>query len=215
MMAITSVVGTIYGQTTNFTRDPTTGKWVGTVTIPDHKGYTEQITLTATNSDGQTGTNIREKIYIFILLSFVTDRSAEDVARIKELIQKFYLGTITEAELAEWQTDLKGALNKSDITRIKNNFSTAITNYFSQVATYSDDDLSDLDSITTNEFPIQEHLQYLLNHLDELVEWAQSHDLYEYDLPGVPDMPLNTFSSWNDIETIIERIYLRTIDHHI
>lgn len=213
-MAIVSVTGTIYGQTTNFTRDASTGKWVGTVTIPDHPGFTHEIELVATNSDGLVTTNNQEKVYIFILLSFITDRSAEDVARVKELIRKFYDRTITAAELAEWQTDLKGTLNKSDITRLHNNWNLAITNYFSEVDTYSDD-ISDILSLTTDQFPLKEHFEQLLTHLATLENWANTNELLEYDVPAPSSIPLNSVQAWNTIETIVERIYLRTIDHHI
>jgi len=214
-MAIVSVTGTIYGQTTNFTRDATTGKWIGTVTIPDHKGYTEEITLTATNSDGISATNTKEKIYIFILLSFITDRAQSDIDRVKELISKFYNGTITEEELLEWSNDLKGTLNKSDIQRIHYNLQTAITNYFSEVSSYTDDDVSDILDLVSDEFPLKEHFQYILEHLDALISWAGLNQLLDYDVPSTPSFPLNNIKAWNDIETIIEKIYLRTIDHHI
>ena len=214
-MAITSVTGTIYGQTTNFTRDATTGKWVGVITIPEHAGYTHTIDLVATNSDGLTTTNENEDIYIFILLSFITDRAQSDIDRAKELIQKFYAGTITEAELLEWQSDLKGTLNKSDIQRIHDNFNLAITNYFSEVDIYDDDDLSDILALLTDEFPLKEHFQDLLDHLNALLSWAQDNDLLEYDVPATPNFPLNNIQAWNTIETIIEKIYRRTIDHHI
>lgn len=213
-MAIVSVVGTLYNETVNFTRDATTGNWVGTFTIPDHKGYTDKIELTATNSDGETSVNQQGDIYIFILLSFITDRSTEDINYVQELIRKFYDGTITESELAEWQTDLKGTLNKSDIQRIHDNWNLAITNYFSVVDEY-EDDISDILDLLTDTFPLKEHFEELLDHLTTLRGWADDNELLEYDVPETPELPLNSLEAWNNIETIVEKIYLRTIDHHI
>lgn len=214
-MAIVSVTATINGEVTELTKDSDTGRWVGTITIPEHVGYTDEIVFTATNDEGYTTENEQAKVYIFILLTFITDRAASDVAYVQELLTKLYAGTITDDELAEWETDLKGTLNQSDITRIYENFTLAVTNYFSQVAEYSDSDLSDILELNEDEFPLEEHFQYILDHLDALEEWAQNNDLLESTVPGVPSLPLNNYTGWNTIETIIEQIYLYTIDHHI
>lgn len=214
-MAIVSVTATINGQSTSFTKDSTTGRWVGTITIPDHVGYTDEIVFTATNDEGYTTENEQAKVYIFILLTFITDRAASDITYAKELLSKLYAGTITEEELAEWEQGLKGTLNKGDITRIHDNFNLAITNYFSKVAEYTDSDISDILELVEDEFPLKEHFQSLLDHLAELETWAQNNDLLESTVPAPPNFPLTGYTAWNNIESIIEQIYLHTIDHHI
>lgn len=52
-----------------------------------------------------------------ILDELIYDRTIADVNRVLTLIQKGYDG-MTEAEKIEWKSDLKGALNASDLNRV-------------------------------------------------------------------------------------------------
>lgn len=49
--------------------------------------------------------------------SLITDRTIDDYLRWKELRDKG-LNNMTESERAEWETDLKGAYNVSDLNRV-------------------------------------------------------------------------------------------------
>ena len=52
-----------------------------------------------------------------ILDTMITDRTQEDVNRVDELVAKGYQ-SFTDEEKTEWATDMKGALNASDINRV-------------------------------------------------------------------------------------------------
>lgn len=51
-------------------------------------------------------------------LNLITNRTQADVDRVAALTARVSAGTATAAELAEWQSDLKGAYNASDLNRV-------------------------------------------------------------------------------------------------
>lgn len=51
-------------------------------------------------------------------LNLITNRTQADVDRVATLTARVSAGTATAAELAEWQSDLKGAYNDSDLNRV-------------------------------------------------------------------------------------------------
>lgn len=51
-------------------------------------------------------------------LNLITNRTQADVDRVAQLTGRVSAGTATAAELAEWQSDLKGAYNASDLNRV-------------------------------------------------------------------------------------------------
>ena len=51
-------------------------------------------------------------------MQLITDRVQADVDRVAQLTGRVSAGTATAAELAEWQSDLKGAYNASDLNRV-------------------------------------------------------------------------------------------------
>lgn len=51
-------------------------------------------------------------------MELITDRVQADVDRVAQLAARVSAGTATAAELAEWQSDLKGAYNASDLNRV-------------------------------------------------------------------------------------------------
>lgn len=51
-------------------------------------------------------------------LNLITNRTQADVDRVAALAARVSAGTATAAELAEWQSDLKGAYNASDLNRV-------------------------------------------------------------------------------------------------
>ena len=53
-----------------------------------------------------------------IIDHLITDRTSADVYRIDNLRKKWYDGTITTTEKAEWFGNLKGAYNASDLNRV-------------------------------------------------------------------------------------------------
>lgn len=53
------------------------------------------------------------------MLDLITDRTADDVSRWKELENKGY-ANMTESERAEWASPMKGAYNHTDLNRVEN-----------------------------------------------------------------------------------------------
>lgn len=51
-------------------------------------------------------------------LNLITNRTQADVDRVAQLTGRVSAGTATAAEIAEWQSDLKGAYNASDLNRV-------------------------------------------------------------------------------------------------
>ena len=52
-------------------------------------------------------------------LNLITTRTQADVDRVDTLTARLSAGTATAAELTEWQSDLKGAYNASDLNRVE------------------------------------------------------------------------------------------------
>lgn len=51
-------------------------------------------------------------------LNLITNRTQADVDRVSQLTGRVSAGTATEAEKTEWDSDLKGAYNASDLNRV-------------------------------------------------------------------------------------------------
>lgn len=51
-------------------------------------------------------------------IKMITDRTQKDVSRVLILASKWANGTISDSEIAEWYTDMKGAYNASDLNRV-------------------------------------------------------------------------------------------------
>lgn len=73
------------------------------------------IVLTAVNAIGTSETY--ELTLYYGILHLITDRTAAEVARVQTLAAKNYV-TMTDAEKAEWDADMKGAYNASDLNRV-------------------------------------------------------------------------------------------------
>lgn len=68
---------------------------------------------------GSTGNSTKTSMTLYYgMLNLITDRTQADVERVVYLTGKVSAGTATAAELAEWQSDLKGAYNASDLNRV-------------------------------------------------------------------------------------------------
>lgn len=52
------------------------------------------------------------------MIQMITDRTAADASRARELSLKVSAGTATDSESAEWAADLKGTYNASDLNRV-------------------------------------------------------------------------------------------------
>lgn len=83
------------------------------------------VTLSASDADLTDSNGLTLVTYLapeatertFDYSSLITDRTLSDVERVKTLAAIGY-GAMTAAERAEWATNLKGAYNASDMTRV-------------------------------------------------------------------------------------------------
>ncbi len=123
-------------------------------------------------------------------MEFIYDRKQEDVDRVIELNKKYVDGSITEDEKAEWASNMKGAFNLSDLTRIEGNIK-ALADFFKVsigVDPYPEK--------TTRFIPRNRDYKRILDDLKLLRDaWFALSDT-----PAIPDQPLNTYQKWNDIE---------------
>ena len=121
----------------------------------------------------------------------VTDRSETDVHRILELLKKGWMN-FSELEKEEWKTDLKGALNKSDLERIQNN-----------IQLLSDVLELDLKVSAVPEIPNKVFFDEVIANTESIRNAYCIHA----DTPVTPSQPLNSFIKWNDIEKILDDVY--------
>lgn len=122
----------------------------------------------------------------------VTDRSQSDVKRVLELLEKGWKN-LTEDEQTEWNSGLKGALNKSDLERIQNNIQ-----LLSEVL--------ELDLTVTVVVPDPPTISFF-DEIRENTESIRGAYMIHKTTPTVPEQPLNMIEKWNDIEKILEDVY--------
>lgn len=121
----------------------------------------------------------------------VTDRNQNDVERVRELLEKGWKN-FTDEEKEEWQSDLKGALNISDLERIQNN-----------VQLLSDVLELHLPVAAIPELPNTKFYDQLLFNIEAI----RSAYCVHQTTPGTPVAPINTYQKWNDIEHILLDVY--------
>lgn len=122
----------------------------------------------------------------------ITDRTQEDVDRVKYLTRVILAGENTEDEWKEFQMNLRGALNYSDLDRIEKNLNTLST-------------LLNI-PLVSMERPAIPRIPYFNNLLENVRRIRVS--FYHYaTTPQVPSKPLNTFQKINDIERILRDAY--------
>ena len=122
----------------------------------------------------------------------IFDRSQADVDRLLELISKGSYSALNEAEKAEYDADSKGAINLSDLRRIKND-AELLAEVYELDLTWTD--------IPT--LPTASWFKALADNIQAIKDASYHHK----SLPDVPARPLNTFGKWNDIEYILWDIY--------
>lgn len=122
----------------------------------------------------------------------ITDRSQEDVERVLYLHDLVIKGNATDEEKTEYATDLKGALNYSDLERITNN----ITLLEEVLQT----------GVIIPEIPEIPTESYFLKLLEIVQTIRSSYSVHDYT-PQTPTQPLNSFKKWNDIEKILQDVY--------
>jgi hypothetical protein len=122
----------------------------------------------------------------------VFDRTQADVDRINELLSKVRFSDLTLEEKAELLTDSKGALNTSDLERIKNNIDLMAEVMELRIST------TDVPEIPT---------QAYFDEIRRNVQTIRNAGFIRNTTPKVPKAPLNTYQKWNDIEKILHDTY--------
>ena len=131
-------------------------------------------------------------ITIQLNLDFIYDRTEEDLKRAAYLTAQVNAGTATEREYAQWLTDLKGMMNRSDFVRNCTNI------YILSVFIGNE--------INTNnipELPMPGYYNLFLGW----VQTIRDSGFIRSTTPQVPQRPLNTIQKWNDIEQILYDVF--------
>lgn len=128
---------------------------------------------------------------VILWMDAITDRSLRDVNRVKELLEKGY-ENFSDEEKEEWSGNMKGSLNYSDLERIQNN-----------IQLLSDVLELDLQVDFVQELPNEVFFDQLISNVEAI---RNAYCTYE-TTPKTPEVPLNTFSKWNDIEQILLDVY--------
>ena len=120
-------------------------------------------------------------------ITCVFDRTISDVNDVQYLREKMLAQTATAEEKARWATDLKGALNASDLTRIQTNMGIIAGMMGIRI-----------NNTPPGEIPNESYFASLLADLRTLYRTK----FIRSDTPAIPESPLNTYQKWNDIERI-------------
>ena len=152
------------------------------------------VALTIVSASGQS-TNTSFTLY-YGLLNLITDRTQTDVDYVIRLSQKGWSG-MTAEEKAEWESDLKGAYNASDLNRVGNAVNYVAGRLEDAGYTVSVNPKIDwLESDVPTESSME---QYLKN-----VETIRNTLTVPSNTPNVPDdMEGLTYEEANDIERIL------------
>lgn len=121
----------------------------------------------------------------------VIDRTKFDVQKVLDLYKKKY-DDFSVDEKREWLKGLKGAINYNDLYRVQ-----------IDIQTMSDILELNLTVVDVPTIPTVEFLNGVLENVSTIMENAVVHAT----TPKVPNTPLNTYSKWNDLETILIDVY--------
>lgn len=124
----------------------------------------------------------------------ITDRSQEDIDRLKYLNTKGYFN-MSSGERAEWARDSKGALNESDFVRVETNIH-FISDFLGLSLTTLEDSIP---------YAISEDY---INNLKDNLETLKATEYVKASTPDVPENPLQLFE-WNKVEQILKDVYER------
>lgn len=121
----------------------------------------------------------------------VTDRTQNDVARVKALMEKRW-EDFTPEEQSEWLSGLKGSINAEDLERIINN-----------IALLAEVLELQIEVVALPEIPGISFQAQLVNNVAQIREGYGVRST----TPKTPSIPLNTYNKWNDIEKILADVY--------
>lgn len=138
--------------------------------------------------------DLMDKQYLDDFIQPIFDRTIEDVTLLNNLLLKGY-ANFSEEEKTLWESDLKGALNVSDINRIENNIYILglCLGLSIDKKTYSELDIPTEDNFSR----IYDNLSLIRSNILNLVDY----------IPQVPERPYNTIEKLNNIEHLTSEIY--------
>ena len=152
------------------------------------------VALTIVSASGQS-TSTSFTLY-YGLLNLITDRTQADVDYVIRLSQKGWSG-MTAEEKAEWESDLKGAYNASDLNRVGN-----AVNYVAgrlEDAGYTVSVNPKIDWLESD-IPTESSMERYLEDVETIRSTLTV-------LPGTPEVPADmvglTYEEANDIERIL------------
>lgn len=134
-----------------------------------------------------------------IALRFITDRTQEDVDRVKELQAKILSGEYTEDDWKAYLNDMKGALNYSDLDRIEANLE-LLSGWLNVSLVSMDRDV----------IPRVPYFRNLLINVQKIRDSVYC----PLDADDVPEMPINTYEKVNEIERILLVTFRRWLRNH-
>ena len=159
----------------------------------------------------------------FDFSTLVTDRTQQDVAYVKQLIDKLVTGTATDAEKAEWNSfTLKGAYNHTDLNRVTaamEDLKSRLEGYGYAVPRYQRIEVPHPSADGEIEPPVDEYDPYLWYEFDWLTPQTMTVYLLNVSAiravldvmestPQVPnDMVGLMVKEANDIEVILLDVY--------
>ena len=123
----------------------------------------------------------------------IYDRTQEDVDKLKDYNARGYFNLTPEEQL-EWLTNLKGALNQSDLERIENDIQILSGVLELDLTTYVGN---------IPEFPTVSYYKNLRDNVEAIRAYRYRHP----ETPLTPIQPLNHFTKINDIEHILNDVY--------
>lgn len=145
-------------------------------------------------------------------MDWIFDRTQSDVNHVIDLNQKYISGTITDDEKAEWESDLKGALNASDLNRIEGNIAELANDIGKEVLSFKASKIVTKQWSGTGLPRVSDFLRIKNNVQAIRNAWYTTRET-----PDTPEPPLNYFEKINDIERILHDLYetyLATISHY-
>lgn len=191
---IVSVDGVVNGESYAFTLTGSIdgmGVWTAAVTRAEDDIY--RVSITAVNGNGITS---QLSTIIYYGLHLVTDRTQQDVDRVKVLARKGW-ENMTPEEQSEWKNGLKGAYNSIDLNRVQSAVR-YLQDRFAGVG-YSVE-LSELKTWTEQDVPT---LTELRNYLADVGAIRNVLTLLK-TTPTVPDTMVGfTYVKANNIEQIL------------
>lgn len=138
-------------------------------------------------------------------ISFVFDRTIEDVARAETLIKKVNehgYDYLDNSEKAEWIAGLKACRNASDLNRIGNACNIIATDLYN--ANMIPTQVTTKDNWNFRDIPTKNQIQTILNNISILMDAVRK---YYPGMKSLPSIPINTIEKMNRIERILYEVY--------